>query len=101
MNQPALPARRSTAAPQNAAVTLTPNELVPVLLEEAKRNRTAIAAIFTGVALLTLVVGLLVLPKNYTASTTILAQESDIIQPLLKAAPWPPRSSTAPASPAR
>ncbi|GGD55701.1 XrtA system polysaccharide chain length determinant [Pseudoxanthomonas indica] len=84
MNQPALPARRSTAAPQNAAVTLTPNELVPVLLEEAKRNRTAIAAIFTGVALLTLVIGLLVLPKNYTASTTILAQESDIIQPLLE-----------------
>jgi len=40
-------------------------------------------AIFATIALLTLLVGLL-LPKNYSASTTILAQESDIIQPLLE-----------------
>lgn len=85
MSNNALPApRRAINAPQAAAATLTPNELVPILLEEAKRNRLAMAAIFAAIALLTLVVGLLVLPKNYTASTTILAQESDIIQPLLE-----------------
>ncbi len=85
MNQPALPGRRGIAAPQNAsAPALTPNELVPILMEEARRHRMAMAAIFAGIALLTLLVGLFVLPKNYTASTTILAQESDIIQPLLE-----------------
>src|SRR5690606_34389025 len=34
--------------------------------------------------LLTLVFGLFVIPRNYSASVTILAQDSDIIQPLLE-----------------
>ena len=46
--------------------------------------RDGVSGLMGVAALLTLVVGLLVLPKNYTASTTILAQESDIIQPLLE-----------------
>lgn len=85
MSQNALPGpRRLASAPQAAAHALTPSELMPILLIEARRNRLTLAAIFAAVALLTLVVGLLLLPKNYTAATTILAQESDIIQPLLE-----------------
>jgi polysaccharide chain length determinant protein (PEP-CTERM system associated) len=85
MSQNALPGpRRLAAAPQAATHVLTPSELMPILLIEARRNRLTLAAIFAAVALLTLVVGLLLLPKNYTAATTILAQESDIIQPLLE-----------------
>lgn len=84
MSQNALPARRMAAAPQSAAHVLTPNELVPILLIEARRHRLALAATFATVALLTLAVGLLILPKNYVAATTILARESDIIQPLLE-----------------
>lgn len=66
------------------ATTLPPNELVPVLLYEGRRRALTLAGIFAGIALLTLLVGLFVLPKNYMASTTILAQDSGIIQPLLE-----------------
>ncbi|MGV8930566.1 MAG: XrtA system polysaccharide chain length determinant [Luteimonas sp.] len=82
MGQIALPPRRPPT-PAAAASTLPPNELIPVLLSEGRRRMIAMALIFAAIALLTLVVGVLV-PKNYSASTTILAQESDIIQPLLE-----------------
>ena len=84
MSQSNLPARRGYSAPAAPSAALSPNDLVPILIREARRHRVALVGIFAAVALLTLVVGLLVLPKNYTASTTILAQESDIIQPLLE-----------------
>ncbi len=84
MSQSNLPARRGYSAPAASSAALSPNDLVPILIREARRHRVALVGIFAAVALLTLVVGLLVLPKNYTASTTILAQESDIIQPLLE-----------------
>lgn len=72
-----------TAAQARKADELKPEELLLVLLKEARRRVLPIAATFTAVTLLTLVVGLLVIPRNYVASTTILAQDSDIIQPLL------------------
>lgn len=79
-----LPARRHYSAPSaTGAVALTPNELIPVMISEAKRNRLTMAAVFSGIALLALLVALL-MPGTYAASTTILAQESDIIQPLLE-----------------
>lgn len=84
MSKLALPARpmpATLAAPSN---TLPPNELIPVLLEEGRRRMLTLTLIFATVALLTLLVGLFLLPQNYSASTTILAQESDIIQPLLE-----------------
>ena len=58
--------------------------VVPVLLAECRRHALPIAATFGAVALLALLVGLFLLPRNYVASTTILARESDIIQPLLE-----------------
>lgn len=62
--------------------------LAPVLLEEARRRRVALAAVFAAVALVALVVGVL-WPKKYEASTTILVQESNIIAPLMKGAATP------------
>ena len=84
MSQSNLPARRGYSAPAASSTALSPNDLAPILIREARRHRVALVGIFAAVALLTLAVGLLVLPKNYVASTTILAQESDIIQPLLE-----------------
>lgn len=83
MNPIALPARRGAgnAGAQNA---LAPNELAPLLWQEARRYHVVLATIFAAIALLVLLAGLFVLPQRYTASTTILAQESDIIQPLLE-----------------
>lgn len=62
----------------------TPVELVPVLLEEARRRKVAITATFVAIALLTPIAGLVLIPKHYTSSITILAQQSDIIEPLLE-----------------
>ncbi|MEO8364941.1 MAG: XrtA system polysaccharide chain length determinant [Pseudoxanthomonas sp.] len=78
----ALPGRRTGSAPARA-MELAPSELLQLILQEGRRRLPTLVAIFVGIALLTLVVGLL-LPKNYLVSTTILAQESGIIQPLLE-----------------
>ncbi|MET0717852.1 MAG: XrtA system polysaccharide chain length determinant [Pseudoxanthomonas sp.] len=83
MSAEALPGRRSTAV-NRPSTALAPNEIVPILLNEGRRHTLVLVTIFAGIALLTLFAGLFLLPKNYTASTTILAQESDIIQPLLE-----------------
>lgn len=82
MSMNALPGRRTASAPASAT-ELAPNELLQILLQEGRRRLPILVAIFVGIALLTLVVGLL-LPKNYMVSTTILAQDSGIIQPLLE-----------------
>ncbi len=83
MERDSLPIRRTPASAKASATTLTPNELIPVLLHEARRRMLALSIIFASIALVAVVIALLI-PKNYTASTTILAQESDIIQPLLE-----------------
>lgn len=59
------------------------NEMAPIMLVEGRRHAVAMVLVFVVIALIALVVGLL-WPKNYTSSTTILAQKSDIIQPLLE-----------------
>lgn len=82
MSMSALPGRRAASAPATGA-ELTPGELLQILLSEGRRRLPVLVVIFVGIALLTLVVGLL-LPKNYVVSTTILAQDSGIIQPLLE-----------------
>ena len=62
---------------------MTPAELVPLLWREGRRRMLPLTLIFAAIALLALVAGIL-LPKKYSASTTILAQDTDIIQPLLE-----------------
>jgi polysaccharide chain length determinant protein (PEP-CTERM system associated) len=59
-------------------------ELAPLLIREGKRRALLLVVIFAVIALLALLFGLFVLEKNYESSTTILAQQSDIIQPLLE-----------------
>lgn len=78
-----LPARRAAPAAGSQAA-LTPNELLPVMWREARRYQIVLATIFAVIALLALLAALFLLPQKYTAATTILAQESDIIQPLLE-----------------
>ncbi len=63
----------------NAPVT----EMLPVFVRELRRYGVAMAILFALIAMAGLAVGIL-WPRSYTASTTILAQGSDIIQPLLE-----------------
>ncbi|HEX5123389.1 MAG TPA: XrtA system polysaccharide chain length determinant [Rhodanobacteraceae bacterium] len=59
------------------------NEMAPIMISEGRRHAVALAVVSAVVALIALAVGLF-WPKNYVSSTTILAQKSDIIQPLLE-----------------
>ena len=60
-------------------------DLLPVLASEARRRRLAIGLVVAAIALGALVLGL-AWPKKYQASTTILAQTSSIITPLMEGA---------------
>ncbi len=64
---------------ENAPLT----ELLPVLWREGRRRVLAMTLIFAGIALAALIVGA-VWPKNYTASTSIAVQASNIITPLME-----------------
>jgi len=59
------------------------NEMAPIVIAEGRRRVLSLAVVFAFVALAGLVVGML-WPKSYVSSTTVLAQKSDIIQPLLE-----------------
>jgi polysaccharide chain length determinant protein (PEP-CTERM system associated) len=59
------------------------NEMAPIMIAEGRRHAIVLVALFAIIALTSLVVGVL-WPKNYVSSTTIIAQKSDIIQPLLE-----------------
>lgn len=86
MSTSSLPLRR-TPAPRpgvQAASALTPKELVFALLYEARRYQLVLVSIFAAIALLALLAGLFLLPRKYVVATSVLAQESDIIQPLLE-----------------
>lgn len=67
--------------------------MLPVVVNEARRRRVTLAIVFAAIALTTLVVGLL-WPRKYTASTTILAQQSSIITPLMEGAATPTANAT-------
>ncbi len=59
------------------------SELVPALYREGRKYGVTLAIIFSVIAAAALIVGSL-WSKTYTSSTTILAQASDIIQPLME-----------------
>lgn len=87
MSTPSLPVRRNPAVragAQNAQSALSLGELIPILLHEARRYQLVLVSIFAVIALITLLAGLFLLPRKYMVSTSVLAQESDIIQPLLE-----------------
>jgi len=62
--------------------------LVPALINEARRRRLTLGIAFAFIALAALTAGML-WPRKYVASTTILAQESSIITPLMEGAAAP------------
>ncbi|PKM08674.1 MAG: hypothetical protein CVV14_03610 [Gammaproteobacteria bacterium HGW-Gammaproteobacteria-4] len=57
--------------------------VLPVALEESRRRMVMIATIFTFLALCTLALGI-ALPKRYSATTSILVEQSNIIGPLME-----------------
>lgn len=57
--------------------------MLPVVAKEAKRRSVWLAAVFAAIALVVLAIGLST-PKTYTSSTTLLVEEANIIEPLLK-----------------
>lgn len=57
--------------------------MLPVVAKEAKRRSVWLAAVFAAIALAVLAIGLST-PKTYTSSTTLLVEEANIIEPLLK-----------------
>lgn len=78
-------APRDPSLPAPAATPdLTQGELLSILLRELRKRALMLTSVFSAIALLSLVIGLFVVPRNYTSSSTILAQDSDIIQPLLE-----------------
>lgn len=58
-------------------------DMLPMFLKEGRRHGLGLTFIFAFIAIAALTAGLL-WPKSYVASTTILAQSSDIIAPLLE-----------------
>ncbi len=87
MTNASLPVRRTPGAragAQSAQSGLVPSELIPALLHEARHYQLVLVSIFAAIALIALLVGLFLLPRKYVASTSVLAQESDILQPLLE-----------------
>ena len=63
-------------------------ELLPVAVQESRRHPLALAGLFASIALGALAIGML-LPKKYTATTTLRVEEGSIA-PLSEGAPPPP-----------
>lgn len=66
-------------------MSLHPEHLVRVLVNEAFHNRKVVVSAFIAINLALLVVGLL-WPKGFTASTTIVVEDKKVIQPLMQGA---------------
>ena len=58
-------------------------QLLPAATHEARRRRWVLAALFGAILIAGLVLVLL-MPREYTSSTTLLVEETDVIQPLLE-----------------
>src|SRR3970282_2930175 len=58
-------------------------QMLPVMSREIRRRHVLLAAVFAAVALAGLVVALSA-PRAFTSSTTLLVEEANIIEPLLK-----------------
>ncbi|MBI3899549.1 MAG: hypothetical protein HY308_14825 [Gammaproteobacteria bacterium] len=64
-------------------MTIIPEYLIKVLINEAFAYRRAIIIMFAGILSVATVFGML-WPKGYTVTTTILVDERNIIQPLME-----------------
>ena len=79
---PVVPQRSTSLGP--ASPQILPIEYARLLLKEARRHVVMLSLVFAGIATLTFLLGTFVLSKQYEVSVTILAQDSDIIRPLLE-----------------
>jgi polysaccharide chain length determinant protein (PEP-CTERM system associated) len=66
-------------------MNLRPEQLIKVLVNETFHYRKAVVVAFFAINLIMLVFGLL-WPTGYTASTIIVAQDKNVIQPLMQGA---------------
>ena len=66
-------------------MSLRPEQLVRVLVNEAFHYRKTVVAAFIAINLVLLAVGL-IWPKGYTASTSIVVEDKKVIQPLMQGA---------------
>ncbi len=69
---------------RSAGAAASPIEYARLLLKEGRRRIVPLSLIFAAIAALTYVAGMFVVGSSYQVSVTILAQESDIIRPLLE-----------------
>src|SRR5690606_92577 len=79
-----LPVPQRSPTPGAAAQAVLPIDYARLLLKEGRRRVIPLSLIFTVIAVLTFLVGMFVIRSQYQVSVTILAQESDIIGPLLE-----------------
>ncbi len=84
MSPNTLPVPQRPIALGPAKPDVSPIEYAKLVLKEGRRRIVLLTGIFAALAALTFVLGLFVVARNYQVSVTILAQESDIIQPLLE-----------------
>ncbi|MFZ7096183.1 XrtA system polysaccharide chain length determinant [Luteimonas dalianensis] len=85
MQSNSLPVPRGRPVGQGSASAATsPVEYARLLLKEGRRRLIPLSLIFAAIAALTYLAGMLVVGGSYQVSVTILAQESDIIRPLLE-----------------
>src|SRR5690606_13403383 len=81
-NLPAPRGRPVAHGPAGAATS--PVEYARLLLKEGRRRIVPLSLIFAAVAALAYLAGMLLVGNSYRVSVTILAQDSDIIAPLLE-----------------
>lgn len=84
MQPTTLPVPQRPVAFATAAHQILPIEYARLILKEGRRRIVLLALIFAAIAALTFVLGKFVIARHYEVSVTILAQDSDIIRPLLE-----------------
>src|SRR3546814_18503503 len=89
MQPTTLPVPQRPTSFGTAAQQILPVEYARLLLKEARRRIVMLALIFATIAALTFVVGMFVVARHYADSVTSLAQDSNLIRPLLHALPGP------------
>lgn len=84
MQPTTLPLPQRPAGFGTATQAILPVEYVRLILKEGRRRIVMLALIFAVIASLAFVLGKFVVARHYAVSVTILAQDSDIIRPLLE-----------------
>src|SRR5690554_884295 len=76
--------QRATSSLAPTTPKILPVEYARLLFKEGRRRIVMLSLVFAAIASLTFLLGTFVVGKTYEVSVTILAQDSDIITPLLE-----------------